>query len=212
MKPDIVIAGDGIPIDENGELKRIGGTSFASPTAAGIGALLIDLYKAKQKGKAGPATLPTSAEIKALLVHTSKDPAPLGPDPKFGWGVVDPVPAADVATGLSNGAGALFKVGEVARGKRVEFAYPPRRVAIPPARATLVWIDPQAPPNHHEIDDPTPTLVNDLDLEFVAPAPDRTIFQPYQLRRPDPRRREETRAAPLEEATPTGRTRWTPSR
>jgi hypothetical protein len=38
-----------------------------------------------------------------------------------------------------------------------------------PIKATLVWVDPPGAPNTAGIDDPTPALVNDLDLVLVSP-------------------------------------------
>jgi hypothetical protein len=59
------------------------GTSFATPIAAGSGALLLEEWHRLMHTRPEPST------IKALLIHTSTDLGNSGPDYKFGWGAVN---------------------------------------------------------------------------------------------------------------------------
>src|SRR5262249_51968735 len=97
IKPDLVAMGEkvyaagaykkGDSVARPDHYDRVDGTSFATPTAAGIGALLVELFNNKQERE------PTSAEIKAVLVHTAMDAGEPGPDLKFGWGIINALAA-----------------------------------------------------------------------------------------------------------------------
>src|SRR5262249_13802383 len=63
VKPDVVAPGERVWIDRAGV--PADGTSFASPTVAGIAALLSELFKSALN------RAPKSAEIKAVLIHTA---------------------------------------------------------------------------------------------------------------------------------------------
>jgi hypothetical protein len=177
VKPDLVANGDLLLSTSNADddaYVELSGTSMASPTAAGIGSLLIENYQ-KVKGD-----FPTSDIIKAILVHSATDAGAPGPDPAFGWGSINTLAAGRIISGqggawikrdtVNSGAGKTFGFAQPADGR--------------PVRATLVWIDPAGAANTGGLDDSTPTLVNDLDLTVVAP--DGAVFNPYSLVRSSP--------------------------
>jgi hypothetical protein len=51
---------------------------------------------------------------------------------------------------------------------------------------TLVWSDPPAPVNNSGLDDATPTLQNDLDVELIPPGDGGVAIHPYTLVRANP--------------------------
>ncbi len=181
IKPDLVAVGESVEVavlqNAYGQDK---GTSFAAPTAAGIGALLAEFFENKEKGR---GRKPTSAEIKAVLIHTAIDAGEPGPDPKFGWGVINTLEAARVIAGQRK---EMIERAKVGGDKCRTYTVTPHPESAGGIRVTLVWIDPAAPENKCGLNDPTPTLQNDLDVELVAP--NGTLFHPYSLDRTRPLR------------------------
>ncbi len=82
-----------------------GGTSSACPVVAGIMGLLV-----------GAAPDKTAQELYDIVIQTTRDapfavPDSKGHDPTYGYGIVDPVAALDVALGLSTGTGGAGGAG-----------------------------------------------------------------------------------------------------
>jgi hypothetical protein len=143
------------------------GTSMASPTACGVGALIYDDFRAGNPG----AEDPSNQLMKAWLCHTSADLGNPGPDNRFGYGSVRAVDAIDfVRTGsfdegsVENGGIQTFTV-DVAPGE-------------PELKLTLAWDDAPGTPNT------SPSLVNDLDLVVVDPSGGRHF--PWTIDPADP--------------------------
>jgi photosystem II stability/assembly factor-like uncharacterized protein len=173
VKPDLVAPGQKVNIVRNGVLKSLEGTSFAAPIVAGLAALLIECFEKTLDHR------PTAAEIKALLIHTARREGGPGPDPKFGWGLVDAVAAADVIAGRDDPS-RRFYCGEVVPDAWNTYTYTRPEGAARNIRVTLVWTDPPAPENEKGLNDRTPTLINDLDVVLLAPDGARR-FYPYSL-------------------------------
>jgi photosystem II stability/assembly factor-like uncharacterized protein len=179
VKPDVVAAGQNVWVElkADGELVRVDGTSFAAPTVAGVAALLVELFRTVMNRP------PTSAEIKGLLIHTARDVGLLGPDPIYGWGTVNAILAGDVIMGGYD-PGRQLLLGEVGTGPPNSLSYVRPEENERRVRVTLAWIDPPAPANDKPVNDRTPALVNDLDVELEAP--DGTLFYPYRLNPEEP--------------------------
>jgi subtilisin family serine protease len=182
IKPDLVAMGQAVlttsSADDEAYLE-ISGTSVATPVAAGAGSLLIEYFYLKNEKK----RLPTSTEIKALLIHTADDfDAIRGPDVRTGWGLINTLRAGRVIEGKD---GQFIRSEAVSAGnkpwKRPLLRVPEQSDKI---RVTIAWLDPPAPASSDKLDDTTPTLQNDLDLELVGP--DGAVHYPYSLDRRDP--------------------------
>jgi serine protease AprX len=102
VKPDIVAKGTGInsslfadktsktPSDTAySGVVNSQGTSYATPAAAAAGLLLQQYYHSLYK------TYMKSSTLKALMLGTAEDLGQPGPDPKFGWGLLDIEKAAN---------------------------------------------------------------------------------------------------------------------
>jgi hypothetical protein len=189
IKPDLVgpawvVAGD-IDFDQNPETCDFTGqpgTSFSSPSIAGAAALVRQYYAdgfyptgaAKEPDRFNPS----AALLKATLIAAARPaewrregnrdvPALPAPSYEQGWGfpVLDDalyfpgdtraLHAIDIplSNGLTVGASATVRV---------------RARAATPLKAILVWTDP--PGTVRPQSDPTPQLVNDLDLRVTDPA------------------------------------------
>ncbi len=140
VKPDVVAPGKMVYVkDSNGVLKPVDGTSFAAPIVAGLSALLVEFFEKTFKRS------PTSAEIKAPLIHSARREGIPAPDPNFGWGLVDAVGAADVIAGEHAGSGRRFLFGEIRQGDTNTYTYVRPDGEAQRIRATLVWDRPSSP-------------------------------------------------------------------
>ncbi len=128
------------------------GTSMASPTAAGVGALVLQDFRANFPSWGDPS----NQLMKAFLIHAAHDLGNPGPDYQFGYGSIRAVDTIDfVRTGR-------FAEAEVDHGGVKTYTV---QVAPgdPQLKITAVWDDPAATPNV------ATALVNDLDLIVTDP-------------------------------------------
>ena len=173
IKPDLVANGFQLVSTSNASNSayvEMSGTSMATPTAAGIGALLCELYKDTNSRAA------TSAEIKATLIHSARDGGVAGPDPQYGWGSIDALAAGKLIQGTQGQLVDDPSKNSVGANETKTFTM---TVNGEPIRVTVVWTDPAAAPNSGGIDDATPALQNDLDVRVISPS--GAVFQPYSL-------------------------------
>jgi subtilisin family serine protease len=177
IKPDVVANGQGLlsatvpgnsgTATPDAVYEDMSGTSMASPTAAGIVAILAEYYRTTH------GTRPTAAEMKALLAHTATDAGTKGPDPKFGYGSINALRAGEVIAGT---VGETIGMTEV----KAQETQTLRMVATGGAvRVSIAWTDPPGRANVGGLNDRTPALMNDIDLEVVGPT--NMIFYPYRL-------------------------------
>ena len=152
IKPEILAGGKGImstiPYNQYG---LNSGTSMASPTVAGIVALLYQRYKQLHGGQN-----PSSALIKALVCNTADDWGNPGPDFGNGFGIlnarrsVEAMEAQQYFFGnISNGANDSYTLNVPGPSQQLKIM--------------LYWNDPAASPNASK------ALVNDLDLTVTEP-------------------------------------------
>lgn len=179
IKPDIVANGVELlsPIATGDN--RYGwasGTSMSSPSAAGSAALLMQYYAEFFPGEAM-----RSSTLKALIIHTATDLGNIGPDYKYGWGLMNAKLAADVIADSTGDPNVMIIEGTLADGEfdTNDFTADANTMI----RATLCWTDPPAAPID-ELDNHTPCLINDLDLCIIDPC--LIIREPYVLDPNDP--------------------------
>src|SRR5690606_2383827 len=86
IKPDIAADGTALLSTSNdGDYGSSTGTSMSSPSVSGALLLLQEHYNDLH-----PTEFMRSSTVKALVCHTALDDnASIGPDPKFGWGLLD---------------------------------------------------------------------------------------------------------------------------
>jgi len=153
IKPDIAANGaNQNSTTENNLYQVFGGTSGAAPGIAGISAQLYEAY-----GDLNGGALPQSALIKAALLNTANEAGNIGPDYKFGWGIVNALRAgmlieedrylSDV---ISQGNSNMHTINVPSGTTQVRFM--------------VYWSDPAASSGA------SPALVNDLDLIVTDPS------------------------------------------
>ncbi len=138
------------------------GTSMATPAVAGVGALVVQQWRALN----GAGTRPLPHTMKALLAHTATDLGNPGPDYSFGYGQPDAQDAIDLVR-----ANNLITVDQVDNGDVDTWYFASDGTSAP--RITLAWSDPEAARNS------TTQLINDVDL--VVTQPDGTVRRPQVL-------------------------------
>ena len=137
------------------------GTSMASPHAAGAAALVTQWWREGQ----GAGADPSPALVKALLVNSAVDVMfPDVPNVDEGWGRIDLESLFRPGTGrtVRDQVDVLTDPGQVEE-LTVEAA------GDAPLKVTLDWLDPAGDPAAEA------AIVNDLDLELVAP--DGTVYR-----------------------------------
>lgn len=162
IKPDIAANGQNQnSTTENNQYQSFGGTSGAAPGIAGISAQLYEVY-----GDANGGTLPQSALIKATLLNTANEAGNIGPDYKFGWGIVNALRA-----------GKLLEDGRYLSDNISQGNTNTHTINVPSGttqvRFMVYWSDPAAAPGA------SPALVNDLDL--IVTDPSSGIHEPWIL-------------------------------
>lgn len=168
IKPDISANGQNqISTNENNTYQTFGGTSGAAPGIAGISAQLYQAY-----GDLNGGDFPPSALIKATLMNTANEAGNVGPDYKFGWGIVNALQAVKL---IEDGR---YLSDNVTQGNTNNHT-----INVPSGttqvRFMVYWSDEAAAPGAD------PALVNDLDL--VVTDPTSNTYDPWILDpTPDP--------------------------
>lgn len=175
IKPDLMAFGDGVTLTTgpNGEAINFG-TSFSTPAASGMAALLLQHYRSVTN------TEPSAAMLKALLCNTASDLGQPGPDAQYGFGLINIENAANIVSLGVSPVIAPFREGTIgglsSNGNLITI---PVQVDSPSQlRATLCWFDPAGDPSAAK------PLVNDLNLTLISPT--GTVFFPFSLNKNSP--------------------------
>lgn len=160
IKPDIVGAGVSLfSTSVNDTYTTLSGTSMAAPNVTGSLMLLQELYKKNNNNQPMRA-----ATLKALAIHTAKEAGSnVGPDYKFGWGLLDVNRAASLIL-EKDGQGTIINELTISQGETLNFTLNPKRDSK--ITATIVWIDPAGTPVSISLDPTNLMLVNDLDVRL----------------------------------------------
>ncbi|WP_445718049.1 S8/S53 family peptidase [Flavobacterium sp.] len=167
IKPDIAADGTSVFSTSNASTSTydtLSGTSMASPSVAGSLILLQQLNNNLN------STYLKSATLKGLVCHTAVDDVTnVGPDPYFGWGLMD---TNAVATLLINENSAtpttVIEEYQLNQGGTYTINV---QVSNPKLlKATICWTDVPGTSQNSQLNSTTPVLVNDLDLRIIKGA------------------------------------------
>ncbi len=207
IKPDIVAVGEadvalrGMPglvtplHDNDSDLQALSGTSLAAPAVtAGIGLML------QRRGQLFPS-LDSDVDawrgstLKALAIHTADDIGYPGPSFLTGWGLFNAISLVrQVELDAFHGRGSHIK--ELFVGVHESISWKVYSDGSEPLKVTIAWSDPPGQPSTALlVDDPTPMLVNNLDLTIQNQAQTQT-WMPWILDPDLTNKTEATRSAP----------------
>lgn len=173
IKPDIT--GNGTELtstasQSNSATASLSGTSMASPNVAGTLLLLQQHYKNLTN------SFMRSATLKGLACHTADDAGVVGPDPIFGWGLLNAKKAAETLTGN----GLTSWVSEENLDNHQSYSMTVKSNGGTPLMASITWTDLPGAANLGDLpeNDATPALVNDLDIRITR---NGTTYYPWKL-------------------------------
>lgn len=173
IKPDITGNGEGLlstSNTSNAATATESGTSMASPNVAGTLVLVQQHYKNVTN------SFMRSATLKGLACHTADDAGLTGPDAHFGWGLLNAKKAVETITG--NGLTSWVSEENLSNGQ--VFSMTVNSPGGIPLIASITWTDVPGESNNGNlpVNDPTPALVNDLDIRVTKNA---TTYFPWRL-------------------------------
>ncbi|MBT3918997.1 MAG: S8 family serine peptidase [Flavobacteriaceae bacterium] len=172
IKPDISAKGVNMYSSVNASnYANYSGTSMASPSVAGSILLLQQHYNNLN------LTYMKSSTLRGLVLHTADEAGNYpGPDPRFGWGLLNIERAAEVITSI--GTTTVFKEEEVQN--REVYTFSVQSNNEDDLEVSLTWTDPPGIVQNSGIeDDPIPSIINDLDLRVSQDG--GTTFMPWKL-------------------------------
>ena len=176
IKPDISAQGVDVTSctsDSNSSTASYDGTSMAAPGVTGSLILLQQYYHQKFGNYMKAATL------KGLALHTADEAgAYTGPDYAYGWGLMNTAKAAEAIQG--NGLQSLIM--EITLHEGETYSFDVDADGINSLMASIAWTDPagdviSGSPSTM-LDNPTPVLVNDLDIRITK---NGNTYYPWKL-------------------------------
>lgn len=170
IKPDIT--GNGVGVLSTNETSDNAyaisfGTSMSAPNVTGSLLLLQEHYNNINNSFMRAATL------KGLALHTADDAGPVGPDARWGWGLLNAKRAAETIT--QNGFETLIQEMTLTQGETITMQVDSD--GINDLVASISWTDRPGVINT-QLNSPTPALVNDLDIRVSK---DGTTYYPWRL-------------------------------
>jgi len=161
IKPDVVANGNTVYSSIAASDTSYGvynGTSMATASVTGAVALLHQLQNILR-----PGVPLLSSTVKAILIHTATESGTsLGPDYRFGWGLLNIKNAADLISANSNNGGRNIYEGSINQGETISI--PVETGTTPFMKVTICWTDPAGEPSLPSLNPRSTKLVNDLDI------------------------------------------------
>lgn len=170
IKPDITGNGTGVYCsDSTGDkdYSSRSGASFATPNVSGT-LLLFQQHYANLNDD-----FMRSATLKGLALHTADDAGISGPDPIFGWGLLNAKAAAEAISTKDIES----KIEELTLNTGASYSITVNSDGLNPLMASISWTDPEGVIST-ETNSKTPVLINDLDIRVTK---NSTSYMPYRL-------------------------------
>lgn len=181
IKPDIAGNGTGLvsPISTgNTTTADYSGTSMAAPNVTGTLLLL------QQHHKNVTNSFMKAATLKGLACHTADDAGTVGPDPYFGWGLLNAKKAAETIN--NNGLTSWISEERLNQGQTFTMTVRSNGGANNPLIASITWTDLPGEANNGQRLTPNDlyrSLINDLDIRVTR---NGTTYYPWKLNSIDP--------------------------
>ncbi len=171
IKPDIAGNGSGVTSstsNSNTSYGSMSGTSMASPNVMGTLILVQQHYNNVNN------RFMKSATLKGLACHTADDRGKVGPDPVWGWGLLNAKKAAQTIS--QNGLQSWISEETLLQGQTFTFTAVSDGTA--PLLASICWTDVPGTTVNGTLNGTTPALVNDLDIRISK---NGSTFYPWKL-------------------------------
>jgi len=166
LKSTLHMGNQGNTNDKYGQLGWTG-TSMASPNVAGSLLLLQQLFD-RENGR-----FMRAATLKGLALHTADETGTEGPDPIFGWGLMNAKRAAE--TIQENGESSVIYESTLISNSEFIGKFK----AKGGVRVSISWTDPPGKAVQDTVvNSSTPVLINDLDLRLTKAG---EVLQPWRL-------------------------------
>jgi hypothetical protein len=172
IKPDITGNGTGLisPVaTADNTYASASGTSMSAPNVAGS-LLLLQQHHNNLFG-----TFMRAATLKGLALHTADDAGITGPDAVFGWGLLNAKRAAETLT--AKGSSTIVEEIVLNQGETYTINVEADQDVTNDLLASISWTDPAGDWNTN-LNDPTPVLVNDLDIKITQ---NTDTYYPWRL-------------------------------
>lgn len=176
IKPDITGNGTGVTSLSNGsdtDTASLDGTSMAAPNVSGTLLLL------QQHHKNLTNSFMRSATLKGLACHTADDAGNVGPDPIFGWGLLNAKKGAETLT--NNGLTSWVSEERLNQGQSYTMTVRSNGGLNNPLIASITWTDLPGEANNGQRltpNDSFRSLINDLDIRITK---DGNTYYPWRL-------------------------------
>mgnify|MGYP001041512204 FL=1 len=184
VKPDIIGNGTNLisPVGDDASYGNYSGTSMSGPNVMGS-LLLLQQHHSNIYG-----SFMKAATLKGLALHTADDITPdnsnsstqslIGPDATTGWGLLNTKFAAETL----NKIGFASVVKELTLENEDTFIMNVKSDGENPLKLSISWTDVAGEIASGIANDPTPALVNDLDIRVSQVIDDETTeFLPWKL-------------------------------
>lgn len=181
IKPDIATKGVNVfsttNTTNNTGYTTLSGTSMAAPGVTGTLLLLQQHYLNTNSAYMRSATL------RGLIAHSADEAGDAdGPDPRFGWGLLNAEKAAGLITNAALANSKVFIKEFDSRTSplmnRVTYTKVVKAKGTEPLVATISWTDQSGLINTSTVDLTTPVLVNDLDIRISNV---EQVYYPWRL-------------------------------
>lgn len=177
IKPDITGNGTSLTSTNstgNSATAVLTGTSMSSPNVAGTLLLLQQHYKNLYN------SFMRSSTLKGLACHTADDGGEIGPDPVWGWGLLNAKKAVETLN--TNGLTSWVSEENISQGGT--FTMNVNSNGTTPLMASITWTDVAGPVNTGDVpNNPMKALVNDLDIRITQ---NTATYFPWKLDPNDP--------------------------
>jgi len=117
-----------------------------------------------------------AATLKGIICHTADDAGNVGPDPIFGWGLLNMKIASEVVLGKNTGS-AIVEERTLSQGETYTINFTLNTVEN--IKATISWTDVAGLVNEGNLNSTTPALINNLDLRIIKDGTEE--FLPWKI-------------------------------
>lgn len=176
IKPDLVSDGTLLETATSAHPEAytlVSGTSMAAPAVSG-GLLQLQEYSL---GLGLPAL--SAASLKGLALHTATGIGAPGPEVETGWGAFNALNAVHFLQ--QQAFASKLEEGLLQEGEELRYTIEARENQV--LKISLSWTDPPGEAKRSKANEPTPVLVNDLDIRLYK---DGQEYKPWIIRLTDP--------------------------